>query len=42
MAPGINKIKKLNFVNKNESKIILVLTKTEEKNIYLLLKKNDK
>ena len=39
MALGINKIKKLNFLTKNESKIILVLTKTKRKIYICCLKK---
>ena len=37
--PGINKIKKLHFLNKKESKIILALAKTKEKYIHFLKKK---
>ena len=39
--PGINKIKKLNFLNKNKSKILLVLTKAKEKNISVAKKSNN-
>ena len=41
-VPGINKIKKLNFLNKNKSKMIFVITKTKEKRIGCLKKKQIK
>ena len=37
-VPGIKKIKKVNFLSKNKSKIIMVLTYTKEKKSSLLKK----
>ena len=37
--PGINKIKKVNLSKKDKSKILLILRKTNERNIYLFIKK---